>query len=100
MVEGPIYIAVVSDIKEDLTSKTWHLMTYEDENDIVFPLCSTLSTRNKILRWKQTYVHIHKERSCLKDVWYLDLSKITIIMIMKLTFSEDSDRIAETYMQL
>jgi hypothetical protein len=113
--EGSIYIVAVSDIKEDLTSKTWHLMTYEDENDIVFSLCSTLSTRNMILKWRQTYVfciyifiyvhthahtHTHKKRSHLKDVWYLDLSKITIIMITKLTFGEQSNRIAEAYMQL
>jgi hypothetical protein len=50
-VEGHIYIeVVVFDIKEDLTSKTWHLMTNEDENYIVFSLCSTLSTRNMVLR--------------------------------------------------
>jgi hypothetical protein len=32
-VEGYIYIEAVFDIKEDLTSKTWHLMTNDDEND-------------------------------------------------------------------
>jgi hypothetical protein len=49
-VEGHIYIViVVFDIKEDLTSKTWHLMINEDENDAVFSLRSTLSTRNTVL---------------------------------------------------
>lgn len=39
-----------------------------------------------------THAHAHKERSHLKDVWHLDLSKIAIITITKLTFSEESDR--------
>lgn len=34
--ERYIYIEVTFAIKEDLTSKTWYLMTNEDENDSIF----------------------------------------------------------------
>jgi hypothetical protein len=57
---------VVFDIKEDLTSKTWQLMTNGDKNGIVFSLCSMLLIRNMVLRQKQTYIHTrtdHTERT-------------------------------------
>lgn len=45
--ERHIYIELVSTIKEDMTSKTWYLMMYQDENYIVFSLSCKLSTASR-----------------------------------------------------